>query len=168
MAPPPDSAPVVTATGSATGRGGVSSRSWYGLGSGRGSHLVLDRGAASRGRGVQVDALEPSGTFAWIPDFSQAGSYVVTFTAVSTLTTAATASLTIADTDRAPAIVAPKAAEGEEGGTLTFIVTASDPDGESISGVSADLFGLRPGPPPPFTHRSRSRVGRVRLAHEVG
>ena len=153
MAPPPDSAPIVTAPGSATGAEG-SLLSFVVTVSDPDGDPISSLTAAPLPAGAEFnsDALHTSGTFAWIPDFSQAGSYSVTFTAVSTITTATTASLTIADTDRAPAIAAPKAAEGEEGGTLSFTVTASDPDGEAVTGMTADLSGLPAGNSASFTN----------------
>lgn len=153
MAPPPDQPPVLTAPASTTGAEGSLLSFAVSVSDPDGDPISsLTAAPLPAGAAFNADALNTSGTFAWIPDFSQAGSYSVTFTAVSTLTAAVTASLTIADTDRAPAIDAPKAAEGEEGGTLSFAITASDPDGEAITGMSADLYALPPGNDASFTY----------------
>ncbi|HET9250936.1 MAG TPA: FlgD immunoglobulin-like domain containing protein [Candidatus Eisenbacteria bacterium] len=44
--------------------------------------------------------------------------------------------------DTPPSLLAPTIVNGEEGGTITFTVTASDPDGDSIDLLSADLDEL--------------------------
>ena len=41
--------------------------------------------------------------------------------------------------DQAPVVVAPESASGTEGGVLSFDVTASDPDGDPIATLAADL-----------------------------
>ncbi len=47
--------------------------------------------------------------------------------------------------DHPPAVTAPLAINGEEGGFLTFGVSASDPDGDPISSLTADLGSLPEG-----------------------
>jgi flagellar hook capping protein FlgD len=44
--------------------------------------------------------------------------------------------------DEAPSVTAPLAVNGEEGGLLTFGVSASDPDGDPISSLTMDLGGF--------------------------
>ncbi len=83
-----------------------------------------------------------SGSFDWLPDFTQAGTYEVVFQASNVLTGTAATAITIGNTDRAPAVTAPEAIGGEEGGTLQFSVTVADPDGELIGLLSADLSAL--------------------------
>jgi hypothetical protein len=86
-----------------------------------------------------------SGLFAWTPDFAQAGSYTVAFTAANALSGSATTEIAVSATDRVPVITAPAAIEGEEGGTLIFAVSAADPDAEPIGSLGADLSLLPPG-----------------------
>ena len=79
-----------------------------------------------------------SGNLAWTPGFDDAGGpYSVTFTATNGLSGTASTSVTIANTDRAPVVVAPVATSGPENAQLTFTVTASDPDGEAIVTLAA-------------------------------
>ncbi|MEK7316991.1 MAG: Ig-like domain-containing protein, partial [Candidatus Eisenbacteria bacterium] len=92
------------------------------------------------------------GTFAWTPGFAQSGSYPVTFAAqagagVSSLTTL----ITVSNEDRAPLVVAPTVVDGEEGGVLLFDVTASDPDGDALDNLGADLSALPAGHGATFT-----------------
>ena len=99
-----------------------------------------------------ADPGNTGGTFAWTPGFAQSGSYSVTFTAqagigVSSLTTL----ISVNNEDRAPVVVAPAVVDGEEGGILLFDVSASDPDGDALSGLSADLAALPSGNAATFT-----------------
>jgi PKD repeat protein len=86
-----------------------------------------------------LDHENNTGTFSWVPSFDQAGSYPVTFTGLDGGGASGTAqtAITVAPTDRAPAIVAPTARIASEGELLTFPVTASDPDGEPILSLAA-------------------------------
>lgn len=97
------------------------------------------------------DATNTSGSFDWTPGFTQAGAYSVTFTAANALSAAATTAITIGDADQPPAVQAPQVVDGEEGGTLAFSISASDPDGEAITGLSANLGGLPPTSDASFT-----------------
>lgn len=83
-----------------------------------------------------------SGAFAWTPDYSQSGSYSVTFTASNTLSGSATTNFTIANLDRAPAITGPLTASGAENALLTFTVSATDPDSDPITGLAASPLPL--------------------------
>jgi subtilisin family serine protease len=101
--------------------------------------------------------LPPGGTFVpndtytagelrWTPDFDQAGTYAVTISATSArhahpvsgpidpLEGSATIDITVANTDRAPVVTAPAARTVAEGVLLTFVVSAADPDGDSVDG----------------------------------
>ena len=81
-----------------------------------------------------------SGTFNWTPDFTQAGSYGVTFTATNALTGTGTTAITITNVDRAPAVTAPASVSGAEGSVLTFSVSAADPDGDAITSLTAAVL----------------------------
>jgi hypothetical protein len=52
--------------------------------------------------------------------------------------------------DRAPAVAAPSAINGEEGGVIAFSVSASDPDGDAIASFTAE-FSLPEGNDASFT-----------------
>ena len=78
-----------------------------------------------------------TGTLTWTPTYSQAGSYTVTFTATNTRTTSASTVITVANVDRAPVVAAPPTVTGPENGPLSVSVTASDPDGDAITSLTA-------------------------------
>ncbi|PYM09393.1 MAG: hypothetical protein DMD82_00240, partial [Candidatus Rokuibacteriota bacterium] len=87
-----------------------------------------------------------SGTFTWTPGFDAApGPYAVAFTAANAFSGTATTSIAVANVDRAPVVTAPATVPIEDGKTVTVTVTASDPDGDPISGLAADLSALPPG-----------------------
>lgn len=78
-----------------------------------------------------------SGTFSWTPGYDQAGEYDVTFLASNALTGSATAHIRVANTDRPPVVLAPPAKVVCAGALLAFSVTATDPDGEGMSTLTA-------------------------------
>ncbi|HVE25712.1 MAG TPA: right-handed parallel beta-helix repeat-containing protein, partial [Sporichthya sp.] len=55
-----------------------------------------------------------SGTLSWTPDFTQAGSYSVTFTAGNALSGSGTTAVTVTNADRAPVVTAPATASVAE------------------------------------------------------
>src|SRR5439155_25470768 len=76
-----------------------------------------------------------SGTFSWTPPSGGgAGPIAVTFTAQNALSGSSTTSITV---DRPPVVTAPASQSAAENATLTFGVTASDPDGQPITSLSA-------------------------------
>ncbi len=91
------------------------------------------------------------GSFAWTPDFTQAGATSVTFTAANTLSGSATTSFSIGNLDRAPLVTGPLTATGQEAALLTFEVSATDPDGDAIASLgssplpSGATFAVNPG-----------------------
>jgi len=78
-----------------------------------------------------------TGTLSWTPDFGSAGPHTVTFTASNALTGSSSTAITVTHVDRAPIVSAPSTASGSENSLITVNVTASDPDGEGISTLSA-------------------------------
>src|SRR5207247_7947677 len=64
-----------------------------------------------------------------------------------------------ANVDRAPVVSAPVEVSGDENGVITVNVTASDPDGEAITSLSADLTGLPAGNHAVFTPGSANTTG---------
>ncbi|HLQ67657.1 MAG TPA: putative Ig domain-containing protein [Candidatus Limnocylindrales bacterium] len=87
-----------------------------------------------------ANASNTLGTFTWTPTGTQAGSYDVTFSAMNELTGSAATHIIISDqgsTDRPPVVCAPSCWTGLELCTLSFRVTASDPDGDAIASLTA-------------------------------
>jgi uncharacterized repeat protein (TIGR01451 family) len=79
---------------------------------------------------LPTDATLLDNTFTWMPDHDDAGVYPVTFTATSdTLTDTETITITVVDTNRAPELDPIGNKRVSEGETLTFTVSAQDPDG---------------------------------------
>jgi polyisoprenoid-binding protein YceI len=85
-------------------------------------------------------------TFSWTPDYTQAGTYPnVTFTVTDDGTPAESDSeaitITVTDVNRAPVLdpVGDKTINEEHG--LLFAVTASDPDGDSLTLTASNLPG---------------------------
>ncbi len=74
-----------------------------------------------------------AGTFSWVPFYTQAGSYPVTFRATNALVDSATTWITVADRPPAPVVTAPDTAQTAASLGLTFSVTAVDPDGDVVS-----------------------------------
>lgn len=87
-----------------------------------------------------------SGTFSWIPTFTQAGSYTVTFTAVNALSGSASTMITVCNTcERAPVVTAPSTASGLAETLISFTVSATDPDGDAIVGFTASGTAISAG-----------------------
>lgn len=79
-----------------------------------------------------VNATNTAGTFAWTPDFTQAGSYSIDFTATSSTSSTCTTTINVGQGDRAPVVIAPLTASGSVGVPLTICVQAIEPDGDAI------------------------------------
>jgi len=75
-----------------------------------------------------------SGAFAWTPGYAQSGVYVVTFTArANLLSDSETITITVNNMDRPPALVSPGDKNVDEGQLLSFTLSATDPDGDTIA-----------------------------------
>ena len=83
-----------------------------------------------------------SGTFTWTPGALDTGSFVVTFQATNALSGSLTTSVRIGVADVAPDVVAAATAQATENAPFSFVVTASDPNGDPIASMVADLSGL--------------------------
>ena len=83
-----------------------------------------------------------SGTLMWTPSFEDSGSYAVTFTAHNGQSASTQTSVIVANVDRAPAIAAPATRRTPEGATFALHIEASDPDGDPILLLTADLAAL--------------------------
>jgi PKD repeat protein len=78
-----------------------------------------------------------SGTLSWTPSYTQAGTHTVTFTASNAISGSASTTITVANVDRAPAVTAPATAIGNENTPMTVVVSAADPDGDTIASLGA-------------------------------
>ncbi|MBD3401735.1 tandem-95 repeat protein, partial [candidate division GN15 bacterium] len=78
-----------------------------------------------------VDQGGGTGQFTFSPDFTQSGTYDVTFTATddSSVTDAEVVTITVNDVAQAPVLNAIGAQSVDEGGSLSLVIEASDPDG---------------------------------------
>jgi PGF-pre-PGF domain-containing protein len=84
-----------------------------------------------------------SGTFEWTPLYNQSGIYDVEFIAISNgLTDSQNVSITVSNVDRAPVLKSIGSRSINENKTLTFTVSATDPDDDLIS---YSVAGLPPG-----------------------
>jgi hypothetical protein len=129
----------------------------------------LVAGPLPAGASFTADPGNAGGSFAWTPGFAQAGSYSATFTATAgALSGSLTTAIAIANADRAPSVTAPLVADGEEGGILTFDVTASDPDGDAIGALTADLSALPAGNGASFTAAVGNGSGTFRWPMQRG
>lgn len=87
-------------------------------------------------------ALLVDNVFFWTPDFTQSGSYTVTFSATevnSTLMDSETIEITVENVNQAPSITVPNAFEGLQGVTIAFWIEGTDPDIEDIPGLNFSL-----------------------------
>jgi membrane-bound inhibitor of C-type lysozyme len=133
-----DRAPVVTAPATASGNEGTLISFTVSASDPDGDAIASLTGAPlPSGATFTANAANTSGTFNWTPSFTQAGSYNVTFTAANALTGSASTSITVNNVDRAPVVTAPPTASGAEGTTITFNVSAADPDGDAIASLTA-------------------------------
>ncbi len=81
-----------------------------------------------------------TGTFNWTPTFAQAGPYSVTFYASDgTATDSEVVAITVNNVNQDPVLAAIGAKNGAEGSLLTFVTSASDPDGTTPSFTSSTL-----------------------------
>ncbi|ETA69017.1 subtilisin-like serine protease [Methanolobus tindarius DSM 2278] len=80
-----------------------------------------------------------SGEFAWTPLYSQSGAYDVEFIATSNgLTDSETITITVNNVDRAPVFDTIIDKTVNENNTLTFTISATDPDGDDVTYSSPD------------------------------
>src|SRR5439155_175320 len=86
-------------------------------------------------------------------------AYTVTFTASNALSGNARTRITVNNVDRAPTVVAPAIVQERAGSLISIEVTSSDPDGEAITSLVADLSGLPEGNSALFTHVSGNTSG---------
>ena len=76
-------------------------------------------------------------TFNWTPTYDQAGSYNVTFTVTDngtpSLNDSEVVTITVNNVNRSPVLDPIGAKSVNEGGNLSFTITGSDPDGDTLT-----------------------------------
>jgi hypothetical protein len=77
-----------------------------------------------------------SGTLAWRPSYTQAGSYAVVFTASNALSGVDSTLITVTNVDRGPVVTVTHAVTVTEHESLTVVVAATDPDGDAIDSLT--------------------------------
>jgi len=84
--------------------------------------------------GTTTGATLIGNAFNWTPTYDQAGVYTVVFTATSNaLTDSKTISITVNNVDRPPVLTSPGSQTVNENVLLTFTLSATDPDGDTIT-----------------------------------
>jgi len=79
-------------------------------------------------------------TFSWTPGYGQAGSYAPTFSVSDgNLSDAETVTISVGNTNRPPVLATVGGKTVNEGASLTFTLSASDPDGDSLSYSASGL-----------------------------
>jgi PKD repeat protein len=85
-----------------------------------------------------TDNFDNTGSFDFSPDYTQAGSYPVTFIASDgALADTEQVSITVINVNRAPVLTAIEPQTVDEGANLSFLVEATDPDNDALT-LSAD------------------------------
>jgi hypothetical protein len=129
-------APVLDAIGAQTGAEGAALN--FTLTATDADSDSLNYSASSLPSGAIFSA--QNGTFSWTPSYAQSGSYSVVF-AVSdgSESDTETTPITVANTNRAPVLDAIGAQTGAEGAALSFTLTATDADNDSLSYSASEL-----------------------------
>ena len=86
------------------------------------------------------NATNTEGTLLWTPSYDDSGTYRVTFTASNTLATSVTMTLHVNNVDRAPVVSCPNNLHVGPTSTVSFTVTARDPDGDPVASLKMVPF----------------------------
>ena len=90
--------------------------------------------------GLPTGATFSGQSFSWIPDYTQAGTYQVTFTVSdSTDQDSETITITVSSTNRAPVLASIGNKSVSESSTLSFSINATDADNDTITYSATDL-----------------------------
>ncbi|MEK6749239.1 MAG: putative Ig domain-containing protein [Pseudomonadota bacterium] len=90
--------------------------------------------------GLPTGAELSGNTFTWMPNYSQSGSYTVTFTATDgTLSASQVITIAVNDVNRAPVLTPVGNKSVSEGTYMVFSVSGSDPDGDSVTYSALNL-----------------------------
>src|SRR5213075_1161651 len=82
------------------------------------------------------------GTLRWQPTYNDSGLYTVSFRAANALSGTASTVFHVLNVDRAPIVSAPNNLFVLPGGTVSFTVTARDPDGDAIQSLTMIPFHM--------------------------
>src|SRR5205814_540907 len=102
---------------------------------------------------------DSTGTMTWTPSYADSGRWTVTFIAANAIPGSAATVIHVSNVDRAPAVEAPAATTIGEGSPLTVTVHATDPAGQPVAALTADLSKLPPGAS--FTANAGDSTGRL-------
>ncbi len=133
--------------------------------------LTADLSALPAGSDAAFSADETHtlGTLTWTPTYADGGrAYPVTFRAANRRLASRTTWIVVANLDRPPVVQAPAAAAANEGQAVTVAVTASDPDGDPIASLQADLSSLTPAGPASFVANGTNTGGTLTWTPAVG
>jgi hypothetical protein len=107
-----------------------------------GHPITLEASGVPRDASFQ-DNGDGTGDFVWMPGFDQAGNYEVMFKVTDTgsppESVSETITITVGNTNRPPVLDPIGDQAGSVGDALTFLLTASDPDGDGLRFGTADL-----------------------------
>ncbi len=135
-----DAAPVVVAPPTVIGTEGTAVTFTVTASDANGDAITsLTAATLPTGAAFVANASNTSGTFTWTPSAGQAGDYDVTFSASNALSGSAMTHLTIeaAGVDLAPVVTVTPNITGTVGTELTFVVTATDANGDAITSLTA-------------------------------
>ena len=123
--------------------------------------LSADLSALPEGHGATFTtaAGNSTGTLAWTPTHEHAGTYPVTFRATNALAATAVCTVTVVNEDRPPVFHVSAIVKGLGGIPLELAITASDPDGDPIASLVADLSRLPMGNDAVFAPDPEHTVG---------
>ncbi len=107
-----------------------------------------------------VSASHKTGTLTWTPTLADsARPYTVTFTAANALSGSAVTDISVTPADRAPVLTVPAGVTATENQPLTVTVSASDPDGDALTSLTAALAGLPAGNNATFVPNASNTAG---------
>ncbi len=109
-----------------------------------------------------------TGVLTWTPTFAMAGNYNVTFTATNTTIGQTVTQIQIANVDRAPVVTVAASPSVVEGQPIVLPVTVSDPDGDAVASLVADLSRLPHAGNPSFTPAGDHLSGTFQWTPPVG
>ncbi|HET9233449.1 MAG TPA: LamG-like jellyroll fold domain-containing protein, partial [Candidatus Eisenbacteria bacterium] len=123
--------------------------------------LLADVGGLPSGHGATFvpNLTNTEGSLTWIPTYGDAGDYVIVFHAANALQGSAVTEVTIVNADRPPEVVAPQTAAATEGAPFHLTVSVTDPDGDPLDLLDADLSGLPAGHDAVFSANGTSTEG---------
>ncbi len=166
--PPPDQPPVVTAPATAGVAEGALLSVAVSASDPNGdpiTSLTADLTGLPAGNNAvfTAGAGNTTGILSWTPTSLDAGTYTLVFRAVAAgLTGQASTVVTVTNFDTAPIVTAPASVQVRATTQLVLSVAASDPDGQPITSLTADLSQLPAGNTAVFTAGAGNTTGTLR------